>query len=175
MLRSVPLIAAAKSEDHSRLVAALAIRLVEFGHARVVNLDVECSAEALVMARMFVTEVETRGLPTFTVSANPPRSQEADLRETALHVHHGPPVGRVRQHALASVRNACAGHSAEGHGRPIEGHPGDTRVCGICGATFRVNPRHAAHHCFCSASCRSKARHRRGVQQGGRPITRSTP
>jgi hypothetical protein len=44
------------------------------------------------------------------------------------------------------------------------GHQGESRACGMCGAPFKVNPRHARVHRFCTAACRSK--HRRRLNPG---------
>jgi hypothetical protein len=57
------LVGAATPVDRQRLVAGLAIRLAERGHAKAVTVDVDGSDnEALAIARTFVTEVKTRGI-----------------------------------------------------------------------------------------------------------------
>lgn len=37
----------------------------------------------------------------------------------------------------------------------------ESRLCGFCGGPFKVNPRSRRSHRYCSASCRSKSRHRK--------------
>jgi len=126
------------------LVAGLALRLARQGHVREVRLKTTGGPEAAEAVLSFLAE---------RPEADPPETAPGGL--DTLRPEDGEPV------APQSVREACTGHPGEGHGRREESHPGETRVCGLCGASFPVNLRHAKGHRYCSAACRSKARHRR--------------
>jgi hypothetical protein len=118
--------------DRPRLVADLAACLAQLGHAKAVTVDVAGTPEAFEAVRSFL----------------------AQWRRDFPQPEEGASVSPV------SVQQACAGHPNEGQGVSAEGHPSATRICGQCGASFRVNYRHVTVHRFCSAACRSKHRHR---------------
>lgn len=88
-----------------------------------------------------------------------------DSPERAVQGQNVSQVGEGVSVSPVSVHEACTGHSGEECGGPEEGDPGETRVC-LCGVAFRVNPRHASAHRYCSSRCRSKARHERKRTRG---------
>jgi hypothetical protein len=118
--------------DRPRFLAALAFRLAELGHAKAITVQVAGTAEACEAVRSFLVNWRRDG------------SQ----------------VARRASVASGSVQEACAGQSENGPGGSVECYPGETRACGACGESFRVNPRHSKAHRYCSAACRSRERHR---------------
>ena len=126
------------------MTAQLAFQLAPLGHLREVTFYV-APGTPLDAIRSALAEV---ALP------QPGTPETAPEPSDALQEH------RKESSANSSVREACAGHSGEGLEGREECPPGETRLCGVCGDPFRVNPRHATVHRFCSAGCRSKRRHR---------------
>ena len=116
------LVAAATPEDRQRLVAGLAIRLAERGRAKAVTVDVDGSDnEALAIARMFVTEVKTRGVSS-AMAVKARKTEEANPAGTTL---QAPDVPRGRQWGAAcpckrarSVRGAFWRRARTSAGRP---------------------------------------------------------
>jgi hypothetical protein len=128
----------------------------------------EITDEAAEAVRSYLAESGARaliedlaGLPASPEAPEPDAAGPVDQEalQAAQDPRDGAQTADRTAHALEACGEACAGHPGEGLGRPEEGHPGETRVCGLCGASFLVNRRHAKVHRFCSAACRSKARH----------------
>jgi hypothetical protein len=155
------------------LIAALAVRLAQVGYAEAVSVKVAGSSEAVQAVRSFFAERfaldgdpaparqpdavepprEAAEAPTEALEADPPEIAP----ESALTLR---PQKRESD-APASVQGPPVNVHVEGSERPQACPSGETRECRVCGVPFTVNRRHARRHTYCSAACRSRARHRR--------------
>jgi hypothetical protein len=141
-----------------RLMADFAVRLARLGHASRISVTVAETEEAVLAACAFFAE---RGDLSEALPADTPKSTPGGALDAAVE------AGGSKR--LEACVEACTGHSDEGHKRSQECPPGQSRVCGLCGRPFRVNRRHTTTHAYCSATCRSKARHRRNRPAPGNP------
>jgi hypothetical protein len=120
----------ASAQERHVLVAALALRFAQLGHAKAVSVKVASGEEA---ARVVLAVLAEMGA----------RAQDAPGRAGAG--PGGAEAVPAPAHALVSVRDACSKRA---------------RACLECGRDFEVNPRHARSHRFHSAACRSRYRRR---------------
>jgi len=137
------------------LAAELALRLARNGQLELVRFTLAARPEAFEAFRSAVEALAVR---------------------TAPEAGGDPEAGNEARSASQSVRKRAAGIVGTGTdaaGDDLEAH---ARVCASCGASFRVNPRHARAHRFCSPACRS--RHRRpikGSDEGTDPMEDERP
>jgi hypothetical protein len=149
-----------------RLMADFAVRLARLGHARRISVTVAETDEAVQAACSFFAEREAGRVGA---TQTPSEAQQADPPESTLGgstdavIEGGAPIASV------SVQEACNGPSGEARNPAQECPPRASRLCGFCRAAFTVNRRHAKGHAYCSAACRSKARHRRNRAAAGNP------
>jgi len=134
------------------LIAEFAIFLARRGHARHISVTVAETEVAIKAACAFFAEREAALEETTEATLQAPLDP---------HTKDGPPI------APQSVQEARTGQSREGSNPALECPPGEFRLCGVCRYPFRVNRRHATRHTYCSAACRSKARHRRNRASAG--------
>jgi len=133
-------------------MADFAVRLAGLGHVRKLSVLIADTEEAVQAACAFFAEREAAREETTESTLEAPLDP---------HPKDGPPI------APQFVHEACAGHSREGSSPALECLPGEIRACGLCRSPFRVNRRHATRHTYCSAACRSRARHRRDRKAAG--------
>ena len=144
--------------DADRAAMLLNARCWSAAYPELLALTVRCFEEDDIPPGEAVSFLaDLRGEP----APEPQPAPAQETTETALLPPDAPQAKGGQSVSPVSVQEACTGHPGEGFGHTEESRPGETRDCGLCGASFRVNYRHARVHRFCSAPCRSKARHLR--------------
>ena len=129
--------------ESTAMLASLGYQINLQGEACKISLNVPGTQASAQVVLRFLDERR---------QADPPGADSED--------RHASQPAEVGSEPLEACVEACAGRSGEGLGGRGQSPPGGTRECTLCSAFFTPNRRHLKTHIYCSASCRSKARHR---------------